>query len=104
MYAIIADGGRQYRVEEGQILDVDFRETAVDQDSLTFDKVLAVGGEAGLKLGTPVVTGAKVVAKVIGVQKGDKVFIQKFRRRKNYDRRTGHRQLFTRVKIESISA
>lgn len=104
MYAIIADGGRQYRVQEGQILDLDFRETAVDQDSLTFDKVLAVGGEDGLKLGTPVISGASVIAKVIGVQKGDKVYIQKFRRRKNYDRRTGHRQLYTRVKIESIKA
>lgn len=104
MYAIIADGGRQYRVEEGQILDVDFRESAVDQDNLTFDRVLAVGGESGLKLGTPVVTGATVTAKVIGVQKGDKIYIQKFRRRKNYDRRTGHRQLYTRIKIESIKA
>ena len=104
MYAIIADGGRQYRVEKGQILDIDYRESATDMDDLTFDKVLAVGGEGGLKLGQPTVSGASVVAKVIGVEKGDKVYIQKFRRRKQYDRRTGHRQLYTRVKIESINA
>jgi large subunit ribosomal protein L21 len=102
MYAIIADGGRQYRVAPGQILDIDFRESVVDGESVTFDRVLAVGTEDGLKLGAPVVSGAKVVAKVVGIEKGDKIYIQKFRRRKNYDRRTGHRQLFTRVKIESV--
>lgn len=104
MYAIIADGGRQYRVEAGQILDIDYREAAADDSSLTFDKVLAVGSDQGLQLGTPVVPGASVKATVIGMQKGDKIYIQKFRRRKNYHRRTGHRQKFTRVKIESISA
>ncbi len=104
MYAIIVEDGRQYRVEKDQILDIDFRESAVENDSLVFDRVLAVNTGSGLKLGRPTVEGASVQAKVISVQKGDKIYIQKFRRRKNYDRRTGHRQLYTRVKIESITA
>lgn len=102
MYAIITDGGRQYKVEQGQMLDIDFRDTLETGDSVTFDRVLAIGGESGLKLGTPVVSGAAVTAKVVGLEKGEKVFIQKFRRRKNFDKRTGHRQKYTRVSIESI--
>ena len=104
MYAIIVEDGRQYRVEKDQILDIDFRESAVENDSLVFNRVLAVSTDSGLKLGRPTVEGASVQAKVISVQKGAKIYIQKFRRRKNYDRRTGHRQLYTRVKIESITA
>lgn len=103
MYAIFTDGGRQYKVEQGQNLDIDFRDTAETGDAIVFDRVLAVGGEDGLKLGTPTVSGATVTAKVVGLEKGDKVYIQKFRRRKNFDKRTGHRQKYTRVTIESIS-
>jgi large subunit ribosomal protein L21 len=103
MYAIIADGGRQYKVAPGQILDIDFRETATDGDTLSFDQVLAVQSDSGLKLGKPTVSGAAVTAKVIGVEKGEKVYIQKFRRRKNFDKRTGHRQLYTRVQIDQIN-
>ncbi len=102
MYAIITDGGRQYKVEQGQMLDIDFRDTLETGDSVTFDRVLAIGGENGLKLGSPVVVGATVKATVVGLEKGDKVFIQKFRRRKNFDKRTGHRQKYTRVSIQSI--
>jgi large subunit ribosomal protein L21 len=101
MYAIIADGGRQYRVEEGQELDVDYRQVAKGSQ-LTFDRVLAVAGSDGLKLGSPTVSGASVQAEVLGVQMGDKISIQKFRRRKNYRRRTGHRQMFTRIKVQKI--
>ncbi len=103
MYAIIADGGRQYKVAPGQILDIDFRESSTDGDSVTFDHVLAVQSESGLKLGKPTVAGATVTAKVMGVEKGEKLYIQKFRRRKNFDKRTGHRQLYTRVQIDQIS-
>jgi large subunit ribosomal protein L21 len=103
MYAIIADSGRQFRVEPGQILDIDYRDASTTDDTLTFDRVLAVGSDQGLRLGTPTVAGASVTAKVLGVEKGDKIYIQKFRRRKNYDRRTGHRQLYTRVRIDSIN-
>ncbi len=78
MYAIIADLGRQYKVEEGQILEIDFREAKAG-DKLTFDRVLAVSNESGFTLGTPTVGGATVSAKVIGETKGDKIFVQKFR-------------------------
>ena len=102
MYAIIADSGRQYKVEEGQILEIDFREAKAG-DKLTFDRVLAVSKESGFTLGKPTVSGATVSAKVIGETKGDKIFVQKFRRRKNSKRRTGHRQKYVKVVIESIA-
>ena len=101
MYAIIADSGRQYRVHEGLELNVDYREASVG-DELTFEKVLAVSGDSGLQIGQPTVNGAAVTAKVVGVQPGKKIFVQKLRRRKNSRRRTGHRQLYTRVRIEKI--
>jgi large subunit ribosomal protein L21 len=104
MYAIIADGGRQYRVEPGQILDIDFRDGLNAGDSVQFDRVLAVSADGGLKLGAPLVAGASVTADVVGTQQGEKIYIQKFRRRKNYDVRTGHRQSYTRVRIGSISS
>ena len=102
MYAIIADGGRQHKVEEGQTLEVDLRQVNPG-DQITFDRVLAIGGDEGFKLGTPEVSGASVTAKVIDQSKGNKVFVQKFRRRKNSKRRTGHRQKYKRVRIEKIA-
>jgi large subunit ribosomal protein L21 len=104
MYAIICDGGRQFKVEEGQLLDIDYRETAETGDKVEFDRILAIGGESGLKLGQPTVAGAKVSASVIGLEQGEKIYIQKFRRRKNYEVRTGHRQKYTRIKIETIQS
>jgi large subunit ribosomal protein L21 len=104
MYAIICDGGRQFKVEEGQLLDIDYRETAITGDKVEFNRILAIGGEAGLKLGQPTVNGATVSASVIGLEQGEKIYIQKFRRRKNYEVRTGHRQKYTRIKIESIKS
>lgn len=104
MYAIICDGGRQYKVTEGLLVDIDFRETAETGDSIEFDRVLAVGGQSGLKLGQPTLSGVKVTAEVVGLEQGKKVFIQKFSRRKNFDARTGHRQKYTRVMIKSINA
>lgn len=102
MYAIIADGGRQYRVEEGQQLDIDYRETLSKGDELTFAKVLAVSSDDGLQLGTPTVDQACVTAEVLGMEQGDKIYVQKLRRRKNYRLRTGHRQMYTRVQISKI--
>ncbi len=102
MYAIIADGGRQYKVEPGQTLEIDYREAA-DGDTLTFDRVLAVSGDEGFRLGRPTIEGATVTAKVLGESKGEKIYVQKFRRRKNSKRRTGHRQKYVKVKIESIA-
>ena len=103
MYAIIADGGRQYKVEEGQEVEVDFRELAKEGDELTCDRVLAVGGGGEVKVGTPQVEGVSVSAEVLGVAFGDKLTIQKFRKRKNSRRRTGHRQMHTRVRINKIT-
>jgi large subunit ribosomal protein L21 len=102
MYAIIADGGRQYQVQEGQELDIDYRQSATTGDSLVFDRVLAVSAADGVQLGQPDLDGVKVTAKVLGVQQGEKLFVQKLRRRKTFRRRTGHRQLFTRVRITAI--
>ena len=101
MYAIIVDGGRQYRVEEGQELEIDYR-NATKGDELTFERVLAVSGEGGLKLGRPTVDGASVSAEVLGVQLGEKLMVQKFRRRKNHRKQMGHRQAYTDVEITDI--
>ena len=101
MYAIFIDGGRQYKVSEGQILDLDYRDVAAGE-TLKLDRVLCVSNGSSVKLGGPNVAGALVSAEVIGPQKGEKIYVQKFRRRKNYRRRTGHRQLYTRVKISKI--
>lgn len=103
MYAIVLDGGRQYRVIEGQQIDVDYREAAKGSE-LKFERILAVSGEQGLVVGKPTVAGASVTAEVIGPAKGEKIYVQKFRRRKNYRRRTGHRQLYTRIRISKIQS
>lgn len=102
MYAIFVDGGRQYRVQPGQELVIDYRETP-QGETVQFEKVLAIGTDDGLKLGTPTVDGATITASVLGPQQGEKIYIQKFRRRKNYRRRTGHRQMHTRIRIEEIA-
>ena len=104
MYAIFADGGRQFKVEEGQEVLLDYREAA-EGDKLQFDRVLAVSdGEGDVKLGTPVLEGASVTAEVMGTRQGQKLVVQKLRRRKNSRRKTGHRSIYTRVKIAQISA
>jgi large subunit ribosomal protein L21 len=102
MYAIIADGAHQYKVESGQILEIDFRDLSPG-DEITFDRVLAVSSDAGFKLGQPNLAGATVTAKVIGDTLGEKLTVQKFRRRKNSKRRTGHRQKYVKVQIGTIA-
>jgi large subunit ribosomal protein L21 len=102
MYAIIVEGGRQFKVEEGQELDVDYREVSVG-DQVKFDRVLAYRDDETLKVGQPVLEGASVTAEVLSVVQGPKLVVQKARRRKTYRRRTGHRQLYTRVKIDKIT-
>lgn len=104
MYAIILDGGRQYKVEPGQRIDVDLRRDAQSGDVIEFSQVLAIGGDEGLQLGSPSISGARVTAKVLSTEKGEKVYIEKFRRRKDYHRRTGHRQKYTRVEIGEIAS
>ena len=102
MYAIIEDGQHQLKVEEGQQLDIDYRDLAAGEE-IKFEKVLAYRDDSGLRIGQPTLESAVVTAKVVSVVQGPKLVIQKFRRRKNYRRRTGHRQLHTRVVIEKIS-
>jgi large subunit ribosomal protein L21 len=101
MYAIIRDGGRQYKVEPGQVLEVDLREQT--EGTIQFQDVLAIGDDSGLRFGSPTLSGASVSAEILGPTKGDKIFIVKMRRRKTYRRRTGHRQGYLQVKIGSIS-
>jgi large subunit ribosomal protein L21 len=102
MYAIIVDGGRQYRVQPGMEVDVDYRDVPKDE-TITFEKVLAISGDDGMKLGAPTVAGATVTASVLGPKQDKKIYVQKFRRRKHSKSRTGHRQLHTTVRIEKIT-
>ena len=103
MFAVIVSGGKQYRVQEGQTLKLE--KLAADAgSSIEFDRVLLVGNGDDVKVGAPVVEGAKVAAEIVGHGRGDKVTIIKFRRRKHHMKRQGHRQWFTEVKITGISA
>lgn len=102
MYAIIADSGRQFKVEEGQELEVDYRDVAKGSE-ITFDRVLAIADDGGFHLGQPALDGATVTAEVLGPSQGPKLVVQKFRRRKNSRRKTGHRQIYTKVRIGKIS-
>lgn len=101
MYAIIKTGGKQYRVQEGETIFVEKLEAEVDS-AVVFDGVLAVGGEGDLKVGTPVVSGAKVTGKVVAQGKEKKILVFKYKAKSNYRRRQGHRQPFTKVVIEKI--
>ncbi len=103
MYAVISTGGKQYRVSEGSVLRIEKLEAAEGSD-VEFDQVLLVGQGADVKVGAPLVTGAKVTATVQAHGKADKVRIVKFRRRKHYLRQKGHRQPYTEVKVTGISA
>ena len=103
MYAVIATGGKQYRVEKGTVLQVE-RLDAEEGSTVEFGEVLLVGSGADVKLGTPLLKGGKVVATIVRHGKGEKVSIIKFRRRKHYLRRKNHRQPFTEVKVTDISA
>ncbi len=103
MYAVIKSGGKQYRVQEGQTLKLEKLEVATGE-SLDFDQVLLVADGDDVKVGAPLVEGAKVSAEIVSHGRGEKVRIIKFRRRKHSMRRQGHRQWFTEVKITGISA
>jgi len=103
MYAVIESGGKQHRVEEGEVLKLEKLEAATGE-KINFDKVLMVGEGESVKIGTPYVKGSKVTAEVLTQGRGKKVNIIKFNRRKNYRRQQGHRQWFTEVKITGIKA
>lgn len=105
MYAIIADGSHQYKVEEGTVFSVEQHELPEGANTLEFDRVLLVGDiEGGPKIGRPTVPGAKVTATVVTEFKGEKLVIRKFRRRKGYHLKKGHRQNHLQLRVEKIHA
>ncbi|HQV22512.1 MAG: 50S ribosomal protein L21 [Moraxellaceae bacterium] len=103
MYAVIKSGGKQHRVVEGEKLKVELLNAEIGQNVTIEDVLMVVNGE-NIQIGTPVVTGAKVTAEVLGHGRHDKVRIVKMRRRKHYRKQQGHRQWFTELKITAISA
>jgi large subunit ribosomal protein L21 len=106
MYAIIEDSGTQIKVSQGDVIKVAIRDLPPDAATLTFDRVLMVGGREGqaASIGAPILSGATVLGDVLAQERDDKVIIWKYRRRKNYKRKKGHRQDFLRVKITDINA
>lgn len=102
MYAVIATGGKQYKVEEGDVIKIE-KLDAKEGDELTFDQVLMLGGGDKTLIGTPTVEGATVSATVTANGKGRKVIVYKFKRKIGYHKKNGHRQLFTEVKIGSVT-
>ncbi|CAG7913513.1 50S ribosomal protein L21 [Mammaliicoccus sciuri] len=102
MFAIIETGGKQVKVEEGQTIWVEKLEVN-EGDSFTFDQVLFVGGDS-VKVGSPVVEGASVTAKVEKQGRGKKITVFKYKAKKNYKRKQGHRQPYTKLTIEKINA
>ena len=102
MYAVIRTGGKQYRVTEGDRLRVEKLPGDVGS-TLVIDDVLMLGGET-VAIGKPVVAGAKVTATITGQDRAKKIIVFKFRRRKNYRRKNGHRQPYTELKITGVSA
>ncbi|BBB89743.1 MAG TPA: 50S ribosomal protein L21 [Methylomusa anaerophila] len=103
MYAIIETGGKQYRVSEGDVLTIEKLEAA-EGESVDFDRVLTVVKDGEVVIGKPVVSGAKVTAQVVEHGKGRKILVFKYKAKSNYRRRQGHRQPFTKVRIEKIEA
>ena len=102
MYAVIETGGKQYKVSEGDVIFVE--KLGVEEgEAVTFDKVLVVADGEDVKFGAPVVEGAKVEAKVVKNGKAKKIYVFKMKRKKNYRRKKGHRQPFTKVEISKIT-
>jgi len=103
MYAVIETGGKQYKVEEGEIVFIEKKDLA-EGDILTFDKVLTIADGENVTFGIPVVAGATVTAKVIKHGKDKKIRIIKYKSKKGYQKKQGHRQPYTQVQIEKINA
>ncbi|NLK19198.1 MAG: 50S ribosomal protein L21 [Synergistaceae bacterium] len=102
MYAIVEAGGKQYRVREGDFVKVESLGME-EGESVVFDRVLLVGKDDGLSVGTPHVSGASVTASVVANGKDKKILVFKFKSKKNYRKMRGHRQRFTEVRIDSIN-
>lgn len=104
MFAVIEDGSHQHKIQEGDLLTIDYRATAEEGQSITFESVLLANGGGASCIGAPTIEGASVEAEVVQPElKGEKLEIQKLRRRKNSRRHTGHRQKYTTVRINSIT-
>ncbi len=103
MFAVIETGGKQYKVQEGDILFIE-KIDAEAESTVKFDKVLAISDDAGFKVGAPLIDGASVDAKVIKQGKGKKIYVLKYKPKKNEKKKIGHRQLYTKVEITKIEA
>jgi len=101
MFAVVTIAGQQFKVSQGDEIFVHQLE-GNEGDSVSFSDVLLVSGDSGTTVGTPTVSGASINATILGHQKGDKVFVFKKKRRKGYQKRNGHRQCFTKIKIDSL--
>lgn len=102
-YAIVETGGKQYRVKVGDVLSVEKLDGEAGTD-VTLDRVLMIGGNGDVKVGTPVVDGASVAATIADHYRGEKIAVFKYKPKKNYRRKTGHRQSLTRLQITGINA
>ncbi|MGI6748834.1 MAG: 50S ribosomal protein L21 [Anaerovoracaceae bacterium] len=103
MYAVIETGGKQYKVQEGDVITIEKLKASVG-DKVVFDKVLLMSDGENVKVGTPVIKEAKVYGSVIENGKGKKIIIFKYKAKKDYRKKQGHRQPYTMVKIESLSS
>jgi len=103
MFAVIESGGKQYRVKEGDTILTDLQNWDKGEE-VTFNNVLLLSGDEGTQIGTPIVEGATVSGRVLGEEKGKKIVVIKFRRRKKFRRRQGHRQKYHKVLIEKIES
>ena len=103
MYAVIKTGGKQYRVQQGDVIFVEKLNAQADE-AVTFDEVLLVGEGDQAKVGTPVVKGAKVLGKVLSQVKGKKIVVYKYKAKKNERKKQGHRQPYTKVEITAVNA
>jgi large subunit ribosomal protein L21 len=103
MYAVILDRSRQFTVRKGDVILCDFDAPKEPGETVTFDQVLMVSGEGVSQIGKPTVAGASVSGEVIGTEKGEKLIVFRFKRRKNVRKKRGHRQTYTRVRIQSVN-
>ena len=102
MYAVIKTGGKQYRVQQGDVIFIEKIDSQADE-AVTFDEVLLVGNDGETKIGTPVVAGAKVEGKVLAQVKSKKIVVYKYKAKKNERKKQGHRQPYTKVEITAIN-
>lgn len=103
MFAVIETGGKQYKVQEGDIIFVEKLEGA-EGDSVTISKVIALQNDSGLTIGSPYVSGASVVANLVKQDRAKKIYVMKYKAKKGYKKKIGHRQPYSKLQIQSIKA